>query len=126
MGLDQYAYKVKYTPSKKVDFQEEIVNIECDHFHYWRKHPNLHGFMEKLYREKGGTDDFNCRPVVLEIEDINRLAESIIDGNLPRTSGFFFGESYGDEDEIQNDLDFCKQAADAIKEGYTVFYDSWW
>ena len=29
--------------------------------HYWRKHPNLHGWMESLYYEKGGTaDNFNC------------------------------------------------------------------
>jgi hypothetical protein len=32
--------------------------------HYWRKHPDLHGWMEKLCRAKGGKfDDFNLAPV---------------------------------------------------------------
>ncbi len=29
--------------------------------YYWRKHPELHGWMEKLYRETGGAaQSFNC------------------------------------------------------------------
>jgi len=130
MGLDQYAYKTKLKPSKPVDFQDEVYmaneNNEnsSEEFMYWRKHPNLHGFMEQLYREKGGESDFNCRPVELTQEDIDRLAASIVDQELPETRGFFFGESDGSE--YNQDLDFCKQATEAIKEGYTVFYDSWW
>jgi hypothetical protein len=54
------------------------------------------------------------------------LAASIIDEDLPQTSGFFFGESSGDEDEANQDLQFCKDAIQAIEEGYTVWYDSWW
>jgi len=128
MGLDQFAYKTKVKPSKSVDFQDEVYGdeVERKEIHYWRKHPNLHGFMEELYREKGGELDFNCRPVELTQEDIDRLAQSILDGELPETSGFFFGQSYGNEEEENDDLEFCKQASEAIKEGYTVFYDSWW
>lgn len=126
MGLDQYAYKTKVKPVKRVDFQDEVYKdeVEREQIHYWRKHPNIHGFMERLYREKGGEDSFNCRPVELTQEDIDRLAESILDGELPETSGFFFGQSFGDEEN--DDLEFCKKASEAIKEGYTVFYDSWW
>lgn len=126
MGLDQYAYKTKVKPGKRVDFQDEVYKdeVEREELHYWRKHPNLHGFMEHLYREKGGESEFNCRPVELTQGDIDRLAQSILDGELPETSGFFFGESFGDEEN--DDLEFCKKASEAIKEGYTVFYDSWW
>jgi len=126
MGLDQFAYKTKVKPGKSVDFQDEVYDdeVEREEIHYWRKHPNLHGFMEEIYREKGGESDFNCRPVELTQEDIDRLAESILGGKLPETSGFFFGQSFGDEEN--EDLEFCKKASEAIKEGYTVFYDSWW
>ena len=126
MGLDQYAYKTKVKPGKSVDFQDEVYKdeVESEQIHYWRKHPNIHGFMEELYREKGGESEFNCRPVELTQEDIDRLAQSILDGELPETSGFFFGKSFGDEEN--DDLEFCKKASEAIKEGYTVFYDSWW
>ena len=128
MGLDQFAYKTRVKPGKSVDFQDEVYKdeVEREEIHYWRKHPNIHGFMEDLYREKGGESDFNCRPVELTQEDIDRLAKSILDQELPKTSGFFFGQSYGDEEEENDDLEFCKKASEAIKEGYTVFYDSWW
>jgi len=109
MGLDQFAYKTKVKPSKSVDFQVEVYKdeVEREEIHYWRKHPNLHGFMERLYREKGGESEFNCRPVELTQEDIDRLAQSILDGKLPETSGFFFGRSFGDEEN--DDLEFCKK-----------------
>lgn len=131
MGLDQFAYMTKVKPTNDVDFQDEVYGTsesENDHeeIHYWRKHPNLHGYMERLYREKGGESEFNCRPVQLEQQDIDQLALAIINNELPRTSGFFFGESEDTLTERQEDLEFCKVASNAIKEGYTVFYDSWW
>jgi len=126
MGLDMYAYRTLEKVNEDIDFQNDIDYDAAEQIMYWRKHPNLHGFMENLYIEKGGVDDFNCRPVRLTQEDIDRLAASIIDEGLPETRGFFFGESYGTEEERQEDLEFCKQASESIKEGYTVFYDSWW
>jgi len=128
MGLDQFAYKTKVKPSKSVDFQVEVYKdeVEREEIHYWRKHPNLQGFMERLYHKKGGESEFNCRPVELTQKDIDRLAQSILDGKLPETLGYFFGQSCGNEEEKNDDLEFCKKASEAIKEGYTVFYDSWW
>jgi len=127
MGLDMFAYKMKYNPSKEVDFQEEIQDVETEEVHYWRKHPNLHGWMENLYRSKGGEgEQFNCDPVVLKEDDLHQLAACIIDNELPHTSGFFFGESYDNEEEREDDLKFVKDSLKAIEEGYTVYYDSWW
>jgi len=127
MGLDMFAYKMKYNPSKEVDFKEEIQEVAPSELHYWRKHPNLHGWMEQLYRQKGGGGrDFNGDPVVISKEDLDNLAASIIDEELPDTEGFFFGQSYNNEEERQDDLDFVKKAHRAIEEGYTVYYDSWW
>ena len=131
MGLDQWAYKTKNKFSRPVDFHDEVNQAqekedgEIVEIMYWRKHPNLHGWMEQLYFSKGGeADSFNCRPVELTREDLNELASDIIDGKLPSTSGFFFGESDGTE--FDGDLRFIKEAIQSIDEGYTVFYDSWW
>jgi hypothetical protein len=125
MGLDMFAYKAQnFQPSKPVDFQEELPS-EIEEFFYWRKHPNLHGLMEQIYREKGGENDqFNCRPVQLTAEDLERIGLAVIDEQLPETSGFFFGESL-DEDR-KRDLKFLTESKRYLDEGYTIWYDSWW
>lgn len=128
---------MKFTPSKEVDFSEEIFGrddrgeldyenpiVVAKEIAYWRKHPDLHGWMENLYREKGGREkSFNGDLVVLTLKDLDRLEEDILRKNLPKTSGFFFGES----GEISlKDLEFVLEARKAIQEGDTVFYDSSW
>lgn len=125
MGLDMFAYKTKSKIKKKVDFKTN--NLDSELFHEWRKHPNLHGWMRDLYYKKGGEkDSFNCVPVKLTQEDINQLANDILDGKLPETEGFFFGTSMGDKDEENYDLEFCKKASDAIKNDENIYYTSWW
>mgnify|MGYP002652510931 CR=1 FL=1 len=56
--------------------------------------------------------------------DLDRLEADIRAGNLPPTSGFFFGETDGSE--TNDDLEFIAKARGAIANGKTVFYDSWW
>lgn len=121
MGLDMYACTTPDQPAVPVDFDIG----EHDQLHYWRKHPNLHGWMEALYREKGGKDDiFNCVNLQLTAEDLDRLEADIRAGNLPPTSGFFFGASDGTEHA--DDLAFVEKARAALADGMTVFYTSWW
>jgi hypothetical protein len=126
MGLDMYAYRVKKEDAVS-DFQyrydDEDQPLEI---HYWRKHPNLHGWMEDLYISKGGTEEFNCVPVRLTIEDLEDLEKAIRNKELPNTSGFFFGKSQEDEEEFADDLQFITDARQAITDGYEVFYNSWW
>jgi len=112
MGLDQFAYAVDNNGEK-----EEIA--------YWRKHPNLQGWMENLWRSKGGTGEFNCEEVELTFQDLDNLMDAIKGSNLPQTKGFFFGD---DKDYYysQNDLNFVQEAKTAIADGYQVFYSSWW
>ena len=121
MGLDMYAEITLEPVTTPVDFKvERHVRI-----HYWRKHPDFHGWMEALYFEKGGSaDSFNCVPVLLTLQDLDRLEAAIFKGELPDTSGFFFGDSDGTE--VPDDLAFIVKARKAITEGYTVFYTSWW
>ncbi len=125
MGLDMYALATKAKPETDVDFSTK--NFEQEELHYWRKHPNLHGWMQNLYDAKGGTSDsFNGDCVILDNEDLDNLEQDIRDYNLPDTSGFFFGQSGNGYEEIKDDLEFVSKAREAIKEGKTVYYTSWW
>ena len=123
MGLDQYAVARRGEPVRNehggLDYPEKIELA------YWRKHPNLEGWMADLYSKKGGKEEFNCVPVKLTLEDLDNLESAITGGELPETEGFFFG---GDSDEHyrEQDLKFIEAARDKINEGYTVEYSSWW
>lgn len=119
MGLDMYAFKTKET-IPEVDFGTPETVSEIP---YWRKHPNLHGWMEKLYFDKGGTSEtFNCDHLRLDVQDIDAL-ENALD-HLPEATGFFFGESR--PEEKGDDLKFVQAAREALRDGYNVFYTSWW
>jgi len=123
MGLDMYAYRTKNQINESVDFSAK--DFQTEELYYWRKHPNLHGWMEDLYRSKGGqADSFNCANVELDEHDLLDLKSVIISGNLPETGGFFFGRTDGTE--YADDLEFVDAALESINEGYSVFYTSWW
>lgn len=122
MGLDMYAYVRTAPLPAVVDFEQ----TEADQrIFYWRKHPNLHGWMERLYRTKGGTDpDFILATLALTAEDLDALEQDLTARALPETSGFFFGQS--SEEDIVDDLAFLATARRAIAEGSSVYYTSWW
>ena len=121
MGLDMYAMTTSDNVSGTVDLKVK----QASELHYWRKHPNLHGWMEKLYYEKGGAaDPFDCTTVALTVDDLDRLKADVKADNLPHTEGFFFGAS--DSSEKEGGLAFIAKASEALAAGQTVFYDSWW
>ncbi len=123
MGLDQYANAYKGEAiTNEHGYKEGKDNIDLG---YWRKHPNLQGFMEGLYYEKGGEGEFNCVDVELTLEDINALESTLDNEALPETAGFFFGEN-SDDHYAEQDRDFIVSARGAINKGYTVVYSSWW
>ena len=132
MGLDMMAYakKVDLAEDVQTDFQVEY-EWEEDELCYWRKHPNLHGWMFNLYLDKGGKYDFNGNSLRLNREDIDRLEQAIVNDELPHTQGFFFGQSpvKGDEyyeDRKQYDLNAIKKMREALDDGFLVWYDSSW
>jgi hypothetical protein len=128
MGLDMMARTLAVAPATEVDFDEDGAET----LWVWRKHPDLHGWMAALYQQKGGKgvdgmdgpDTFNCVPVLLTLEDLNSLELAVRCRALPRTSGFFFGESRP-EDQAE-DLAFIAKARAAIAAGKAVYYTSWW
>jgi len=112
--------KVETRPA--VDFK---LDENSTQFHYWRKHPNLHGLMQKLYETKGGTNpEFNCDTLSLNTHDLDAIEAAITGKNLPETRGFFFGESTGEE--LNHDLDFIAKARKLIENGKDIVYYSWW
>ena len=92
---------------------------------YWRKHPNLHGWMEQLWRERGGTGDFNGDELELTAEDLDNLEYDVQNNRLPPTSGFFFGEG-ADDYYKKDDLKFIQEARAEMFLGLKVFYNSSW
>ena len=130
MGLDMYAFRVK---------AEDVIddfNVRDDsmgrkepleELDYWRKHHDLHGWMENLYRAKGGTkESFNCVPLRLTDLDLDDLMLDVVNNKLPQTQGFFFGDNPPDLESMQKDMKFILAAKAVIEDGDAVYYDSWW
>ena len=143
MGLDMYAYAV-FQGGERDGEEESLAD--------WRKHNRLHGWMEDLWEDKGrpyegDLDDaengfgssFNCVPVELTLEDLDKLEADINEKVLPETGGFFFGDdsfSWEDDDgkpfegnnyyHKETDLQFIEDARKAIQQGKKVYYNSWW
>ena len=122
MGLDMYAY----VAAKAYDHNSESDSRELA---YWRKHPNLHGWMEQLWHSRNTNPAadpmFNGVEIELTWEDLDRLEEDIKNGHLPSTSGFFFGDN-SDEYYREQDLEFVRKARAEIFTGLKVFYNSSW
>lgn len=142
MGLDMYAYVAARDGQYSEYWNDAELDKETGNFintkvtkpieiAYWRKHPNLHGWMEQLWREKGepGVRDdypeFNGVELELTREDIDQLEQDILAQDLPKTSGFFFGDP-SDEYYRQQDLEFVKEARAQLFLGLKVFYNSSW
>jgi hypothetical protein len=142
MGLDQYAY----VASKKGQYHEFYETAEFDgttndfesetvtkpyELAYWRKHPRLHGWMEKLWERKGrpresvGWPIFNGIELELTWDDLDELERAIRHGQLPDTEGFFFGKP-SDNHYYEQDLEFVNNAKAEVFLGLKVFYNSSW
>lgn len=150
MGLDQYAYAGH--DGQAAAYQEQggdwdpvtqewvakgpvTKPIELA---YWRKHPNLQGWMEQLWIRKlaaeGKTPEdlkwgssFNGVELELTWEEIDMLEKDIKNGVLAEmnTEGFFFGKP-SDSHYYEQDLKFCVDAKAEIFLGFKVFYNSSW
>jgi len=148
MGLDMYAY-VAQKAGQQNEFYEgagfdketgDYVNpavTKPREIAYWRKHPNLHGWMEQLWirkvNEAGGViaedsdwgSSFNGIELELTHEDLDELERAVTHGQLPATQGFFFGDG-ADDYYRESDLEFIKNARAELFFGLKVFYNSSW
>lgn len=126
MGLDMYAFAVK-ADSVGDATVDVALGDGADPISYWRKFNALHGWMEDLYRLKGGAkDSFNCTTVRLDLKDLDRLEMDTGNNKLVPRNGFFFGSQEIYPEDLESVADFVKVARQSIAEGKAVFYDSWW
>jgi hypothetical protein len=131
MGLDMYAY----VAANKGQMNEHYEGYDYDkdsspvakprELAYWRKHPNLHGWMHRLWESKGNVGDFNGDELELTWEDLEKLEEDLKRKVLPDTTGFFFGNP-ADDYYLEQDLEFVKKAKAEVFCGLKVFYNSSW
>ena len=139
MGLDQYAYAASKSGARDEYLEEKYEHGNKEAYDsttelaYWRKHPNLQGWMEKLWEEKGrpGVEGhvnegaFNGIELELTFDDLVRLENDIKNKNLPATEGFFFGSDSCDY-YYRQDLAFVYEAKSRVFLGQKVFYNSSW
>jgi hypothetical protein len=131
MGLDMYAYvasrKGQYDEfHEKAEWDETIKDFTSPvskplEIAYWRKHPNLHGWMEQLWERKGKPgagpkEIFNGIELELTWDDLDELED---------TQGFFFGKP-ADNRYYEQDLEFVDTAKAEVFLGLKVFYNSSW
>lgn len=99
MGLDMHltgeAFYTHDHPNRTAITPELPFPLQAKRYNlgYWRKHPNLHGYIVEQFAE--GED--NCQEIELSQADIEQILEAIRLEELPKTEGFFFGASDGSE-----------------------------
>lgn len=137
MGLDQYAYVAAKSGAMDDYYSDNSSVTKPREISYWRKHPNLQGWMERLWIEKGypglcGAGNkfdaaFNGIELELTWEDLNKLETDIKTDTVASlgTTGFFFGDA-SDSYYREKDLQFIKAAKAELFLGLKVFYNSSW
>lgn len=110
MGLDMYLRGRKSLwaidgakPRMEDGFPVSDMTLDLG---YWRKHPNLHGFIVQTFA--GGVDE--CQKIDLDHDAMVKIIDAIRHEQLPHTTGFFFGQSYGTEEEAQEAIDIFTKA----------------
>ena len=134
MGLDQY---LLVRDNRLADFpqvyplyqeKEETPYIELRR---WRKHADLQGLMATIAQEKGivsHPDEFNRVDLPLNGDDIQRTIMAIVEKQLPKTTGFFFGQSdiHYTPALHKYDIGTWTEAIAWADDGYEVIYNAWW
>ncbi|WP_143393267.1 hypothetical protein [Fimbriiglobus ruber] len=108
MGLDMYlqgeAFFTFEHPNRSLKpfpKQSEMYQLG-----YWRKHPNLHGFIVETFAN--AVDD--CKEIELTASDLRRIVQAIKERQLPETTGFFFGKSDPTPEQTGEDIKIFEAA----------------
>ena len=136
LGLDMYAYVAVKAGQHNEYYEGATFNhITGDlenntvakprEIAYWRKHPNLHGWMRHLWESRGNSGDFNGDELELTWQDLDDLERAVSHNQLPSTRGFFFGDE-SDEYYREQDIEFIRKARAELFLGLKVFYNSSW
>ncbi len=122
MGLDMFFFRQPVSapaPGSEGFNDESLVEIQ-----YFRKHSDLHGFLEEIWVRAHPEEEFNCvfMPITEEVlKDIQYLVDA---PDKQKYEGFFWGESM--EEQWEKTKELLPKIARAIGAGDRVFYYSWW
>lgn len=128
MGLDMFLYGRKHLMGGETEEDGFTVIEKRLGMGYWRKHPNLHGYIVDTFGK--GIDE--CQEIDLGPEDVERIIEAIKKKELPNTEGFFFGTSKGTEEEDQQSINVFQKALEWLntpcnnQEFRTIYYQASW
>jgi len=111
MGLDMYLTGEKFFSSlrggRPKDDEGYVIEKNVLELGYWRKHANLHGYIVATFANNVD----NCQDIELDLDSLKQLLEIVKDpANMPKTEGFFFGESANDEQQIKEDTEIITRA----------------
>lgn len=116
MGLDMYFYA-----SADPSFKEESTIHTVK---YFRKHSDLHGFLEDMWYRKGNTSEFNCEMMPLTMEDLEEIEKFAAQKDHPKRTGFFWGSSQ--EEDWEETRDLIPRLKNLLKSGLSVAYYPLW
>lgn len=128
MGLDMYLTGETLIRNRPLD-GDRLGTKKGESFDlgYWRKHPNLHGYIVEEFAH--GVDE--CQEIHLTIDDMHQIIDAVKNTKLPFTEGFFFGKSYGTPEDNKEDIRIFEHAIKWLEsEDKTawrwVFYKASW
>lgn len=103
MGLD-----MDLTGDRYLMRTHEPGELKAERYHlgYWRKHPNLHGYIVEHFAD--GED--GCHEIELSSDDLRQIIDAIKNRELPHTRGFFIGESEGTAEQVAEDVGIFERA----------------
>lgn len=122
MGLDMYAYTVpaNLIGDRQVGFSLDTLSLLPGFnrdYYYWRNFYPLHQWAHGIYEAKGGSEIFNCEPVRITLEDVEKLEQDLRAGE--------FNLDLMDKD-AEGLFEFIDSVRQAEKDKLAVIYNSWW
>ena len=137
MGLDMYLEGERFNPQVCWKTGEEIedrptrdgfyISSEILEMGYWRKHPNLHGYIVHTFAK--GLVVTSSKPIYLDAKDCRKIAAAILAADLPHTTGFFFGDSDWHKADREDNAKIFSNAAQWLDDAdwtRRVYYKASW
>lgn len=130
MGLDMFLHAVKgddfTTQTDNAVYRNGDFTGEEKEIGYWRKVNCIHNWFHKLALEKQPVDGFNCEVVEITYNEVIQLILDVCHGNVEPVTGFFFGPQEVNDEDMLYTLKTMYTALQYIKQGYKIYYSSWW
>ncbi len=106
MGLDMYLTSEKFLMNRNLEEDGFRLRSKTLELGYWRKHPNLHGYIVQTFA--GGKDE--CQEIDLGVPQLHTIIAAIKARQLPDTTGFFFGVSDKSDERMEADIAIFEKA----------------